>query len=201
MHKRPKLEHNARERILRSAYELFSKRGLYPVSVDEIVAHSGVAKATLYRHFPSKEALELAFLERRDEQFTKGWLIAEATSRASTPEERLLAIFDVLDEWFHTEEFEGCSFVNALHELGADDEVSKASLRYLETIQAFERSLAAEAGLEDPDEFTLSFHILKRGAIVAAEGGDADAAVRAKRMASDLIDRHRLKATSRPSSG
>lgn len=180
-----------RERILDTAYELFAKRGLYQVSVDEIIARSNVAKATFYRHFPSKEDLELAFLERRDQRFTKGWLIAEATSRASTPEAQLLAIFDVLDEWFHSEEFEGCSFVHALWELGADHQISKASLRYLETIQAFERSLAEEAGFQDPDDFTRSFHILKRGAITAAEGGDVDAAPRARRMAAALIERHR----------
>lgn len=183
----------SRERILDTAYELFSKRGLYQVSVDEIVARSGVAKATFYRHFASKEDLELAFLERRDERFTRGWLIAEATRRASTPEEQLLAIFDVLDEWFHSLEFEGCSFVHALYDLSADDEISKASLRYLETIQTFERALAGEAGLTDPDVFTRSFHILKRGAITAAEGGDIDAAPLAKRMAAALIDEHRAQ--------
>jgi AcrR family transcriptional regulator len=185
---------DARERILDAAYELFSRRGLYQVGIEEIIERAGVAKATLYRHFPSKEDLELAFLKRRDERWTHGWLIEEVSSRASDPEHQLLTIFDVMDEWFGRSDFEGCSFVNALLEMGPDEEVAKASLRYLKTIKGFECSLAEQAQLIDPEGFTLSFHILKRGAIVAAEGGDTGAALRAKQMARLLIDEHRPQA-------
>src|SRR5215208_1231708 len=90
-------EPSTRERILETAYELFSRRGVRDVGVDEVIERANVAKATLYRHFPSKDDLVLAFLERREELWTKGWVEAEARRRGSTPEERLLAIFDLFD--------------------------------------------------------------------------------------------------------
>ena len=68
---------NARSRILESAYELFSERGVRAVGIDAIIARSGVARMTLYRHFSSKEDLVLAFLERREERWTRLWLQAE----------------------------------------------------------------------------------------------------------------------------
>src|SRR5216683_3287452 len=108
----------ARERILDTAYELFSHRGLRVVGLDTIVSKSGVARMTLYRHFASKDALVLAFLERREQRWTKDWLQRAVERRASDPRERLLAIFDVFDEWFHQTDFEGCAFINVLLEIG-----------------------------------------------------------------------------------
>src|SRR5688500_18876879 len=109
----------ARERILESAYELFSRRGIRGVGIDEIIEHAGVAKATLYRHFPSKDDLALAFLERREERWTRGWVEEEARRRATSPAEQLLAIFDAFDGWFRRDDFEACSFINVLLEMGA----------------------------------------------------------------------------------
>src|ERR687895_1242404 len=106
-----------RERVLDTAYELFSRRGIRAVGIDEVVVRAGVAKATLYRHFPSKDDLVLAFLERREERWTRDWVEAEARRRGETPEEQLLAIFDAFDEWFRRDDFEGCSFVNVLLEV------------------------------------------------------------------------------------
>src|SRR4026209_2475406 len=106
----------ARERILATAYELFSRRGIRAVGIDEVIERAGVAKATLYRHFPSKDDLVLAFLERREQLWTREWVEVEARRRGSTPEAQLLAIFDAFDEWFHANDFEGCSFINVLLE-------------------------------------------------------------------------------------
>jgi AcrR family transcriptional regulator len=108
---------SARERILDTAYELFSRRGIRDVGVDEIVDQAGIARATLYRHFKSKNDLALAFLERREQRWTFGAIEVEARRRGKTPEERLLAIFDVFDDWFHRDDFEACSFVNVLFEM------------------------------------------------------------------------------------
>src|SRR6266498_5045721 len=91
--------HVARERILRTAYDLFARRGTRGVGIDEVIDRAGVAKATLYRHFPSKDDLVLAFLQRRERRWTLEFIEAEARRRGSTPEGRLLAIFDVFDEW------------------------------------------------------------------------------------------------------
>ena len=71
---------SARERILDTAYDLFSRHGIRAVGVDRIIESSGVAKMSLYRNFHSKDALVLAFLERREERWTKEWLVAEATA-------------------------------------------------------------------------------------------------------------------------
>ena len=80
----------ARERILATAYGLFARRGIRDVGVDEVVAKADVAKATLYRHFPTKNDLVLAFLERREQLWTKDWVEAEARRRGKTPEQALL---------------------------------------------------------------------------------------------------------------
>jgi AcrR family transcriptional regulator len=181
----------ARERILGSAYELFSRRGIRGVGIDEIVEHAGVAKATLYRHFPSKDDLALAFLERREERWTRGWVEGEARRRGTSPAEQLLAIFDAFDGWFRREDFEACSFINVLLEMGAQHPAGGASVDHLANIRSFVRTLAEEAGLRDPASFAHSWHILMKGSIVAAAEGDADAAQRAKAMGRLLIDHHR----------
>ena len=116
----PQSKPDARERILDTAYELFSRRAIRDVGIDEVIEQAGVAKATLYRHFPSKDELVIAFLERREERWTLAWVEAEARRRGTTPEEQLLAIFELFDEWFHRDDFEACSFINVLLEMGPD---------------------------------------------------------------------------------
>lgn len=182
---------SARERILDSAYELFSKHGVRAVGVDDVIMRAGVAKATLYRHFPSKDALVLAFLERREEVWTRGWIEAEARRRAATARDRMLAIFDLFDEWFRRDDFEGCSFVNVLLESpNRDSLVAKACKAHLRRIREGVRGLAVDAELRDVDNFAHAFHLLMQGAVAHAEEGDTDAARRARSMAHDLIDKH-----------
>ena len=170
---------------------MFSTRGVRDVGVDEVIERAGVAKATLYSHFPSKDDLVLAFLEERERRWTVDWVEAGARGRGSEPTEQLLAIFDLFDEWFHREDFEGCAFINVMLEMGPDHPVGSASVRHLETIRAMVRRLADEAGLRDPRSFAGSWHILMKGSIVQAVEGDLDAARHAKSMARSLIDAHR----------
>jgi AcrR family transcriptional regulator len=182
----------ARERILDSAYELFSRRGVRGVGIDEVIERATVAKATLYRHFPSKDDLVLAFLRQRETLWTHGWVEKEARKRGGTPEESLLAIFDLFDEWFQRGDFEGCSFINVLLETAdLEDPVGAASALHLENIRGVLRKLATEAGLHDVEEFALSFHILMKGSIVQAGEGDRDAAKRAQGIARLLIEQFR----------
>jgi AcrR family transcriptional regulator len=187
----PHAKPDARERILDTAYELFSRRGIRDVGIDEVIERAGVAKATLYRHFPSKDDLVLAFLERREERWTLAWVEAEAERRGTTPEVQLLAIFELFDEWFHREDFEACSFINVLLEMGSEHRVGQASVRHLASIRSIVGRLAEEAGLRDPASFAHSWHILMKGSIVAAAEGDAEAAKRARSMARLLIEQHR----------
>jgi AcrR family transcriptional regulator len=182
---------SARERILDAAYELFSRRGIHAVGVNEVIERAGVAMATLYRHFPSKDELVLAFLDLREQRWTKDIVEAGAMRRGSNPEERLLAIFDVFDEWFHRDDFEAGSFLRVLLELGPEHPAGGASVQHLGQIRAIVRRLAEEAGLRDTDTFVRSWHILMQGSIVVATEGDTDAAQRAKSMACQLIEQHR----------
>jgi AcrR family transcriptional regulator len=176
-----------RERILEVAYELFSRRGVRDVGVNELISRSRVAKASFYRHFASKDELVLAFLERRDQQWTVDKIITEARRRGESPEEQLLAIFDVFADWFARDDFEACSFVNILLEMGAEHPLGKASIDYLAKIRGHVQLLAEEAGLSDPENFSRSWHILMKGSIVSAAEGDLAAARRAREMAGFLI--------------
>jgi len=181
---------SARERIDQTAYELFSRYGVRAVGVDTISARSGVAKMTLYKHYPSKEDLALAFLRRREELWTRSWLQREVERRAYTPAERLLAVFDVFDKCFHRSDFEGCSFIKVLLEHGdRRHPVRNAAEAHIETIRAFLRQLAKDAGVHDADPFARQMQMLMMGSIVAAYAGDRKAARRAKEMGSLLLAR------------
>jgi AcrR family transcriptional regulator len=182
---------SGRERVLQTAYELFSRHGTRAVGVDRIIAESGVAKMTLYRNFASKDDLILAFLERREERWTRDWLQATVERRAETPAQRLLAIFDTFGEWFAREDFEGCSFINVMLEI--DDPgspVRRESVRQLSEIRGFLGGLAKDAGVEDVDGFARQWHILMKGCIVAAAEGDELAAGRARELGALLLAHH-----------
>jgi AcrR family transcriptional regulator len=182
---------SARERILATAYELFSRHGTRAVGVDRIIAECGIAKMTLYRNFPSKDDLILAFLERRDELWTRAWLQAEAQRRGGSPAERLLAIFDTFEGWFARDDFEGCSFINVMLEIDdSDNPVRQATVRHLEAIRRFVRGLAEEAGIRNADGFARQWHLLMKGSIVSAAEGDLQAASRAKQMGALLLEHH-----------
>jgi AcrR family transcriptional regulator len=182
---------SARERILDTAYELFSRHGTRAVGVDRIIAECGIAKMTLYRNFSSKDDLILAFLEQREERWTRAWLQAEAERRGETPAERLLAIFDTFEGWFAREDFEGCSFINVMLEIDdCQNPVRQATVHHLEEIRGFVRDLAGAAGIEDTDAFARQWHILMKGSIVSAAEGDLHAAARAKEMGALLLAHH-----------
>jgi AcrR family transcriptional regulator len=179
-----------RARILETAYELFSRRGVRDVGVNEVIDRAHVTKATLYHHFASKDDLVVAFLDLREERWMRGWVQTEARRRADTPEDELLAIFDLYDEWFHRDDYEASSFVNVLLELGATHPAGRASIEHLANLRAIVHGLAAQANLEDPEGFTRSWYILMKGSIVSAAEGYTDAAKRAKDMATRQIHDH-----------
>jgi AcrR family transcriptional regulator len=182
---------SARERILDASYDLFSRQGVQAVGIDAIITRSGVARQTLYRHFDSKQDLVLAFLERREELWTKDWLQAEVKRRAADPRERLLAIFDVFDGWFRRNDFEGCSFINVMLEMADPaDPVHRAGAAYLAGIRNFLEGLAREAGIADADTCARKWHILMKGSIIAAAEGDRDAAQRAREMGQAVLAQH-----------
>jgi AcrR family transcriptional regulator len=178
---------DARDRVLGTAYNLFCSQGVQATGIDRIVAEAGVAKMTLYRHFRSKEELVLAVLDLREELWTKRWLIAEATRRGNTPRERLLAIFDLFDGWFHQPDYEGCLLNNVLLE-SRERPIRAACIAKREHVLAFLRSLTEQAGVRDPDTLARQWQMLMTGAMVAVTGGDLEAAGRARDVASTLLE-------------
>ena len=185
------ITHRPDERLLETAYELFSARGVRDVGVDELVERAGVAKATLYRHFSSKDELILAFLQMREERWTMGWLKERAQEQGDTPEERLLAVFDLFDEWFAAPDYAGCPFIKVLLEMGAGHPAGIACIAHLETVKELLMQLAADAGLRDPAELAASLHLLLCGSIIQASAGKTSAARRARQMAQAVIEKYR----------
>ena len=177
-----------RERVSRAAYELFSRDGLRAVGVDAVIARAGTAKMTLYRNFPSKDDLIIDFLRRREQLWTREWLEAESRRRGETPQEQLLAIFDVFSEWFSRPDFEGCSFLTTMIEVNDPAHpVHEAAVGHLANIRAYLSELAAAAGVADPDSFARKWHILMKGSIMAAHEGDTEAAARAREVGELLL--------------
>jgi AcrR family transcriptional regulator len=174
------LQGRPRERLVDAAYELFSSDGVNKVGVDAILARSGCAKASLYSNFKTKVDLAIAFLDRRESVWTRGWLESEINSRATDPEARLLAIFDVFDGWFRKKTFEGCSFINVLLESKVESPVRRAAAIHLAKIRAIVRSLAEDANLREPEKFAQAWHMLMKGSIVSAGEGNRNAAREAK---------------------
>ena len=176
----------ARQRILAAAYALFSQHGVAAVGIDAIIARSGTAKMSLYRHFGSKDELVLAFLRQREQEWTRSWLEAAVMARATEPEARLLAIFDVFHEWFQADDFEGCSFINVLLQSPQAGVVREAAAGHLAEIRTILARLAGEAGLVEPDRFARTWHFLMKGCIVTAQEGHRGAALEAQ-QAGQLI--------------
>lgn len=184
---------SGRERVVRAAYELFSRYGVRAVGVDTVISEANVAKMTLYRNFGSKDDLIMEFLRLRGRLWTDEWLRAETLRRAETPGGRLLVLFELLDEWFHEPEFEGCVFITTMLEFA--DRVSpvrQASVGQLAEVRAFLRELAAAAGVPNAEEFARQWHILLNGSIIAAGEGDVDAARRARELGELLLRKHHV---------
>jgi AcrR family transcriptional regulator len=189
----PDGDRSARSRILDAAYGLFTREGIQSVGIDRVIAEAGVAKMTLYRHFKSKDDLVVAVLDRRHELWTETWLEYEVVRRAPTPAAKLLAIFDAFEDWFGTDDYEGCFFIQSLLEMhDPASPVRAASSHGLARVRSFVRGLADEAGARDPDEFARQWQLLMVGAIVAASNADPDAATHARALGSLLLERERL---------
>lgn len=183
---------SARERIISTAYDLFTHRGIHSVGIDEVVAKAAVAKTTLYRHFPSKDDLVIAFLAERERMWTDEVIDRRPSARAADPAAQLLAIFDELDDWFgNRSDYEACSFIKVLLEVGPQGRVGEACLAHLDRVRDVLRRRATAAGLVGVDSLVWELNVLIKGAIVCAAEGDVDAAKRARTLAAWTIDRHR----------
>jgi AcrR family transcriptional regulator len=145
------------ERILETADKLFYLRGIRAVGVDTIAAEIGISKRTLYNHFPSKDELIAAYLARR---FT------QAPASDKPPLEQILGSFDRLERGFAAKGFRGCPFVNAVAELGAEDQsVKKIAVAFKESRRAWFRDLLLQLDVADADGLAMQLQLLVDGAI------------------------------------
>jgi AcrR family transcriptional regulator len=145
------------ERILETADRLFYLRGIRAVGVDTIAAEIGISKRTLYNHFPSKDELIAAYLERR---FTR------APASDKPPVEQILGTFDRLERGFAAKGFRGCPFVNAVAELGPEDQsVRKIAIAFKESRRVWFRDLLRQLGVADPEGLATQLTLLVDGSI------------------------------------
>ena len=176
-----------RELLIDTALDLFYKYGYHATGIEKILSVSGVSKMTLYKHFKSKDELILAAMRRRDERF-RNWFMKEVELRGETPRERLLAVFDILDEWFVKDGFHGCLFINATAEYSRpDDPIHSFAAEHKRIFTAYLRDLAAAARVANPEDLAQQLMLLVDGAIVTAQISGPEKAVKRARKTAEIL--------------
>ncbi|RKP51478.1 TetR/AcrR family transcriptional regulator [Cohnella endophytica] len=177
---------SAKERLLRAANELFYDEGVHIVGIDRVIERAGVAKATLYSAFGSKDELIRAYLTRRHMvslEYLNGQLAAY-----ETPRERLLGVFDVLGKLFAMPGFRGCAFMNASAEGLPNSSIEEPAHAYRASIRLLFVELAKSAGAIEPENLAQQLILLYDGAMVAARmDRNPVVAVTARSVANTLI--------------
>lgn len=181
---------NLQEKILQAAAELFYSQGIRATGVDAIVKAANTTKMSLYKYFPSKDELVLAFLRKRDEDF-RAWFVGQVDAKADTPKAKLLAIFDVIGEWLAIPEFRGCAFINAAAEFPLEgNPVHQVSAEFYDHFRNYIADLAGQYGANSPDTLALQLSLLIEGAIVSEQmKRHSGSAEQAKQAAIVLIER------------
>lgn len=168
-----------KERILQTADRLFYLQGLRGVGVDTIAAEIGISKRTLYNHFPSKESLVNAYLQRR-------FVIARPSRKS--PASQILGYFDSLERRFSAKDFRGCPFVNAVAEMGPKDRaVKKIAIAFKEGRRQWFRDLLVELGVKEPDALATQLQLLADGSIALDLVRDDPAMARAAKEAARVL--------------
>src|SRR3954467_8080774 len=146
-----------KDRILETADRLFYLQGIRAVGVDTIAAEIGISKRTLYNHFPSKDALISAYLARR---------FVQPRPSAKPPVEQILGTFDSLERRFSAKDFRGCPFVNAVAELGSEDQsVRKIAIEFKESRRLWFRDHLMRLGVTDAEGLATQLAVLVDGSI------------------------------------
>jgi AcrR family transcriptional regulator len=181
------IKQSARERLLAAANELFYAEGVQTVGIDRVIEHAGVAKASLYNAFGSKENLVRAYLEGRHKATVD--LLRRAVERHSDPRQRLLAVFDAQAELFAEPSFRGCAFITASAEAPDGGMIQHAADEYRVEIRALLTDLAREAGASEPAALARQLQLLYDGGGLAAQmDRDPDVAAAARAAAEVLLD-------------
>ena len=180
---------SAKDRLVETALTLFERDGFHATGIDKILAAANVSKMTMYKHFPSKDALILEVLAVRDHRF-RTWLDDRVQALADTPQGRLVAVFDALAEWFEQPDFHGCLFINATAEYGAEtDMIHISAQQYKRRMVQWLADHAREAEMPDPQAMAWILMLLMEGAIVTAQAsGEKRAAKYAKVLAIRVVN-------------
>jgi AcrR family transcriptional regulator len=178
----------ARERILDTAFALFYARGIRAVGVDLIIASSGVAKATFYKHFPAKDDLVVAYLDKVDGVWT-GQLHQAAAEAGPDPADQLVGMFDALRSACRRKGYRGCAFINAAAESQPGTAVHDRTVAHKSAVLGWVRGLAEQAGAVDPDGLARSLTLLLDGGLASgALDASPDAPEVARASARALVD-------------
>jgi AcrR family transcriptional regulator len=187
-----------RERILKTASDLFYRFSINSVGIDRIIAESGVAKMTFYKHFPSKADLIATYLRYKSVVWFQ--MLSTATERAGlSPLERVLAVFDALEEPLLAPSFRGCPFVKGLAEFGPEansPDVEATIAAYFTTLHDFVASLIEPLSLSKPERAAIQVLSLIQGAIVIAQSTRDPAIVEANRDAARVLLEEGLDSSS-----
>lgn len=178
----------ARERILDAAFRLFYAHSPRGVGVDTVIAESGVAKATLYKHFPRKDDLVLAYLDKVDHTWF-GQLRAAARAAGDNPRDQLVGTFDALASACRRDGYHGCAFINTAAESDADSDVHARTVEHKSVVRAWLADLARRARATDPDLLARQLTLLLDGGLSAGvlDANPASPAA-AKAAARTLVD-------------
>lgn len=156
----------ARERILDTAFRLFYAHGPRGVGVDTVIAESGVAKATLYKHFPRKDDLILAYLNKVDDVWF-GQLRAAAEAAGAGPRDQLVGMFDALHTACRREGYHGCAFINTAAESDSGGDVHARTVEHKSAVRAWVTDLARRAGATEPERLARQLTLLLDGGLAA----------------------------------
>ncbi|MCW2601281.1 MAG: TetR/AcrR family transcriptional regulator [Frankiales bacterium] len=173
---------SARERLLAAANELFYSEGVHTVGIDRVIKRAGVAKASLYNTFGSKDELVRSYLSaRRDAQQAR---ITRTLAEYDNPRDRMLGVFDMLDEVFAEPGFRGCAFMNASAEAKPGDVVETVCESIRAWIRGLFTDLAREARVGQPEVLAQQLVLLYDGATVSARLDHNQSAARSARSAA-----------------
>lgn len=175
----------ARERLLAAADELFYEEGFNVVGIDRVIERAGVAKASLYDCFGSKEELIRSYLEER--HAARQVRIHERLARYTTPKEKILAFFDSMAETAAKPDFRGCAFSRASSEARPGSSVKAICDESRAWNLALLTDLANKAGAAAPDRVAQQLRVLYDGAMVSAHLDRSNTAVAAARAMAEVV--------------
>ncbi len=157
---------SARERLLDTAFRLFYAHGPRGVGIDTVIAQAGVAKATFYKHFPRKDDLVLAYLDKVDQAWFGG-LRAAAREAGEGPRDQLVGMFDALTTACRRDGYHGCAFINTAAEADAGTNVHARTVEHKNAVRAWVTDLARQAGAREPEVLARQLTLLLDGGLAA----------------------------------